>query len=50
VPDTQLIQQVLSMTDAQIAALDETSRNTILQIVSLQSVQTGGVFLSRCAC
>ncbi|BGP46866.1 hypothetical protein JCM10450v2_002717 [Rhodotorula kratochvilovae] len=27
-----LIQQVLSMTDAQIAALDETSRNTILQI------------------
>lgn len=31
----QLIQQVLAMTDAQIAALDETSRNTILQIVSL---------------
>ncbi|GEM06701.1 cleavage stimulation factor subunit 2 [Rhodotorula toruloides] len=27
-----LIQQVLSMTDAQIAALDETSRNTVLQI------------------
>ncbi|GAA5852699.1 hypothetical protein JCM8547_002593 [Rhodosporidiobolus lusitaniae] len=27
-----LIQQVLSMTDAQIAALDENSRNTILQI------------------
>ncbi|PRQ73068.1 hypothetical protein AAT19DRAFT_15821 [Rhodotorula toruloides] len=31
-----LIQQVLSMTDAQIAALDETSRNTILQIVRLR--------------
>ncbi|GAA5886008.1 hypothetical protein JCM5296_007061 [Sporobolomyces johnsonii] len=28
----QLIQQVLAMTDAQIASLDETSRNTILQI------------------
>ncbi|GAA5949744.1 hypothetical protein JCM21900_003279 [Sporobolomyces salmonicolor] len=27
-----LIQQVLAMTDAQIASLDETSRNTILQI------------------
>ncbi|BGP14706.1 hypothetical protein JCM10213v2_002657 [Rhodosporidiobolus nylandii] len=32
-PDqAQLIQQVLAMSDAQIAALDETSRNTILQI------------------
>lgn len=31
----QLIQQVMSMTDEQINGLDETSRNTILQIVSL---------------
>lgn len=31
----QLIQQVLAMTEAQIAGLDENSRNTILQIVSI---------------